>query len=105
MGLSTHVLDTMHGVPAAAMAVALYTTQGDTATLVKRFILNQDGRCAAGECGGEVGQDGVDRQGRVVHGVSAAAARWLPNHLDTKPRERRIVRSLHLEARAGCRLV
>ena len=44
MGLSTHVLDTMHGVPAAAMAVALYTTQGDTATLVKRFILNQDGR-------------------------------------------------------------
>ncbi len=44
MGLSTHVLDTMHGVPAAGMAVALYTTQGDTATLVKRFILNQDGR-------------------------------------------------------------
>ena len=44
MGLSTHVLDTMHGVPAAGMAVALYTTDGDTATLVKRFILNQDGR-------------------------------------------------------------
>ena len=27
MGLSTHVLDTMHGTPAAGMAVALYTTQ------------------------------------------------------------------------------
>lgn len=44
MGLSTHVLDTMHGTPAAGMAVALYTTQGDTATLVKRFVLNADGR-------------------------------------------------------------
>ena len=31
MGLSTHVLDTMHGSPAAGMAVALYTTQGDEA--------------------------------------------------------------------------
>lgn len=44
MGLSTHVLDTMHGTPAAGMEVALYTTRGDQATLVKRFILNQDGR-------------------------------------------------------------
>jgi len=26
------------------MAVALYTTHGDSATLVKRFVLNQDGR-------------------------------------------------------------
>lgn len=44
MGLSTHVLDTMHGCPAAGMAVALYTTDGDQSTLVKRFELNQDGR-------------------------------------------------------------
>jgi 5-hydroxyisourate hydrolase len=44
MGLSTHVLDTMHGTPAAGMAVSLYTTQGEAATLVKSFILNQDGR-------------------------------------------------------------
>lgn len=44
MGLSTHVLDTMHGAPAAGMAVALYTTRGDSATLVKRFVLNADGR-------------------------------------------------------------
>jgi 5-hydroxyisourate hydrolase len=44
MGLSTHVLDTMNGTPAAGMAVALYTTQGDTATLVKKFVLNADGR-------------------------------------------------------------
>jgi 5-hydroxyisourate hydrolase len=44
MGLSTHVLDTMHGGPAAGMEVALYTTEGDTATLVRRFTLNHDGR-------------------------------------------------------------
>ncbi len=44
MGLSTHVLDTMHGSPAAGMAVALFTTSGDTATLVKKFVLNSDGR-------------------------------------------------------------
>lgn len=44
MGLSTHVLDTMHGTPAAGMQVALFSTAGDTATLVKQFVLNQDGR-------------------------------------------------------------
>ncbi|RYY58351.1 MAG: hydroxyisourate hydrolase [Comamonadaceae bacterium] len=44
MGLSTHVLDTMHGGPAAGMAVALYTTDGEEATLVRRFTLNADGR-------------------------------------------------------------
>ncbi len=47
MGLSTHVLDTMHGSPAAGMAVELYTTSGDSATLVKKFVLNHDGRSDA----------------------------------------------------------
>ena len=47
MGLSTHVLDTMHGTPAAGMAVALYTTQGGQAALVRRFELNADGRVGA----------------------------------------------------------
>ncbi|MDI1272230.1 hydroxyisourate hydrolase [Polaromonas sp.] len=44
MGLSTHVLDTMHGTPAAGMSVELYTTDGDRTTLVKAFHLNSDGR-------------------------------------------------------------
>ena len=44
MGLSTHVLDTMHGVAAAGMVVQLYTTDGEQATLVRQFTLNQDGR-------------------------------------------------------------
>jgi len=47
MGLSTHVLDTMHGGPAAGMEVALFTTDGEQATLVKRFTLNSDGRSDA----------------------------------------------------------
>jgi len=44
MGLSTHVLDTMHGTPAAGMAVALHTTEGGHTCLVKQFVLNNDGR-------------------------------------------------------------
>ena len=48
MGLSTHVLDTMHGGPAAGMAAALYTTQGEVATLVKQFTLDHDGRSPGG---------------------------------------------------------
>ena len=47
MGLSTHVLDTMHGSPAAGMEVALFTTDGEQATLVRRFTLNADGRSDA----------------------------------------------------------
>lgn len=47
MGLSTHVLDTMHGCPAAGMEVALYTTEAGQASLVRRFRLNSDGRSDA----------------------------------------------------------
>ncbi len=44
MGLSTHVLDTMHGTPAAGMRVTLYAAEGDALKLLKQFVLNQDGR-------------------------------------------------------------
>lgn len=44
MGLSTHVLDTMHGTPAAGMAVALYTCGDGAPVLVRSFTLNADGR-------------------------------------------------------------
>ncbi len=44
MSLSTHVLDTMHGTPAAGMLVALYATEGEQAHCLKQFVLNQDGR-------------------------------------------------------------
>jgi 5-hydroxyisourate hydrolase len=44
MGLSTHVLDTMHGCPAAAMKVQLWAFKNDQYQLVKGFVLNADGR-------------------------------------------------------------
>ena len=53
MGLSTHVLDTMHGGSAAGMSVELYTTHGDSTVLVKRFVLNEDGRSPGGPLYGD----------------------------------------------------
>ncbi len=44
MGLSTHVLDTMHGCPASGMAVQLYATDDSAIKLIKVFTLNADGR-------------------------------------------------------------
>jgi 5-hydroxyisourate hydrolase len=46
--LSTHVLDTMHGCPAAGMQVQLQRMDGEQATLLKRFTLNADGRNEGG---------------------------------------------------------
>ena len=45
--LTTHVLDTARGVPAAGMAVALYRLGDDGPALLKRLVLNQDGRADA----------------------------------------------------------
>jgi 5-hydroxyisourate hydrolase len=45
MGLSTHVLDTMHGTPAAGMAVSLFTLDAaGTPALLRQLALNADGR-------------------------------------------------------------
>ena len=43
--LSTHVLDTAHGRPAAGVAIALYAVDGDSRTLLVRAATNADGRC------------------------------------------------------------
>ena len=42
--LTTHVLDTANGCPAAGMSVALYRLDGAAPTLVKQITLNHDGR-------------------------------------------------------------
>ena len=42
--LSTHVLDTAHGCPAAGMRVELYALHNDTWRLIKRVTTNVDGR-------------------------------------------------------------
>ena len=48
MGLSTHVLDTMNGCPAAGMGAELHAMDGGALVLVKRFVLNADGRSPDG---------------------------------------------------------
>ena len=45
--LTTHVLDTASGRPAAGLAITLYRLDGDTRTKVKRVTTNEDGRCDA----------------------------------------------------------
>lgn len=42
--LTTHVLDTMNGCPAAGMRVALYRLDGDAARLLRELVLDADGR-------------------------------------------------------------
>lgn len=46
--LSTHVLDTMNGRPAAGMAVKLLRVDGDRFEVVRELTLNADGRNAGG---------------------------------------------------------
>jgi 5-hydroxyisourate hydrolase len=42
--LTTHVLDTSNGCPAAGMQVRLYRLQGDAALPLRTITLNHDGR-------------------------------------------------------------
>ena len=46
--LSTHVLDTMNGCPAAGMAVELHRLDGAAPARLKEFRLDADGRHAGG---------------------------------------------------------
>ncbi len=46
--LSTHVLDTAHGCPAAGMKVTLQRAEGAAWTTVKALALNADGRTDGG---------------------------------------------------------
>ena len=51
--LSTHVLDTAHGRPAAGVAIALYAVSGETRSLLAQAATNADGRCDAPLLAGE----------------------------------------------------
>ena len=42
--LTTHVLDTMNGCPAAGLRVALYRIEGGAARLLRELALDADGR-------------------------------------------------------------
>ena len=45
--LTTHVLDTATGKPAAGLSIALYHLDGDGRTHLKTVVTNADGRCDA----------------------------------------------------------
>ena len=45
--LTTHVLDTMNGAPAAGMAVSLYRIEDGAPVLLQTIQLNDDGRADA----------------------------------------------------------
>ena len=44
--LSTHVLDTARGVPAAGVGIALFALDGDARTLLAQRVTGRDGRTA-----------------------------------------------------------
>lgn len=44
--LTTHVLDTAHGIPAAGVALILYRNVGERYALIRDAETNADGRCA-----------------------------------------------------------
>lgn len=45
--LTTHVLDTASGRPAAGLRIALYAVDGEARRLVLEVVTNADGRCDA----------------------------------------------------------
>ena len=47
MGLTTHVLDTSTGKPAAGLKVTLNRLENGTATTIVEAVTNSDGRCDA----------------------------------------------------------
>jgi 5-hydroxyisourate hydrolase len=66
--LTTHVLDTMNGCPAAGMAVRLYRVEATGAVLLADLVLNHDGRAGAPLLAGDTMVAG---RYRLVFGVAA----------------------------------
>jgi 5-hydroxyisourate hydrolase len=66
--LTTHVLDTANGCPAAGMIVTLYKLEDGTATQIKQITLNHDGRADAPLLEGAAFVPG---RYRLVFGVAA----------------------------------
>lgn len=85
--LSTHVLDTMNGRPAAGVRIALYRLEGDSRSLVKEVVTNADGRTDAPLLTGDEYKTGqyelVFRIGDYFRGLGAALPQ--PAFLDVVP--------------------
>lgn len=57
--LTTHVLDTASGKPAAGLSIELYRVNGEDRILVKTVSTNDDGRCDAPLLSGDEMSTGV----------------------------------------------
>lgn len=57
--LSTHVLDTMHGVPAQGVRIELYRLEQSARRLLKQTSTNADGRCNEPLLAGDAFQRGT----------------------------------------------
>jgi 5-hydroxyisourate hydrolase len=57
--LTTHVLDTAHGCPAAGLSIALYRIRGDRRERLVSTRTNNDGRCDGPLLAGETMQVGT----------------------------------------------
>ncbi|MEO1019346.1 MAG: hydroxyisourate hydrolase [Pseudomonadota bacterium] len=57
--LTTHVLDTTHGHPAAGLAIALFRVFGADRESLKSVETNDDGRCDAPLLSADEGLEGV----------------------------------------------
>ena len=57
--LSTHVLDTLNGIPAKGVHIALYRLENDERQLITRVTTNADGRCDEPLLQGETMREGV----------------------------------------------
>lgn len=66
--LTTHVLDTANGCPAAGMTVTLYTLASGSPVLIKAIALNHDGRSDSPLLQGDEFKPG---RYRLVFGVAA----------------------------------
>jgi 5-hydroxyisourate hydrolase len=85
--LTTHVLDTATGKPAAGMKVALYRVSGNSHTKIKDAVTNADGRCDAPLLDGDSMRPGcyelVFKVGSYFRGLGVALDE--PAFLDTIP--------------------
>lgn len=85
--LSTHVLDTMNGKPAAGVKIALYRLDGEARSLVKEVMTNADGRTDAPLLTGDEYKTGqyelVFRIGDYFRGLGANLPQ--PAFLDVVP--------------------
>ncbi|WKB55032.1 hydroxyisourate hydrolase [Eleftheria terrae] len=76
--LTTHVLDTVDGCPAAGLQVSLYRLDGEAATPLARLALNHDGRADAPLLEGSALQPGRYRLVFAVGAYFRGRGRTLP---------------------------